>query len=498
MPKGVIYSHPYFLFMLNKLLFILLVGAFGLNSAQAQSGKIVTIKGYAPAYVGKKIEVHEIEDYLTNKLSLSASTVVQKDSTFKLQFFAEETQKVLIKAGKNTGFIYIEPAGEYAIYIPEKDKYAPYRPSGNIIEIAFGELDSTDINYKILGFERWIDEFMARNYYSKKGGGLEFSKQLDDFKTNIEKAYKSDTSTYFKTFVKFTVASLDDVPNAAGRNKYEKHDYYIKYAPVYYKNDAYMNYIISFYDHLTPRLSTDVNQQVYQAVLESSPMKMMQALGGEYTLINLRLREFVMIKALSEVYYSGDFPQTNIITILDSLASKSLFEANSPIAQNTIDRLTDCVPGSKAPDFVLQGEERKMKTLNSFADKHVYLHFFDPSDNKSVNELQLLNSLNQKYGNEIQFVSIYVNKDEYTEKERLALESINWEKHGLDENNSIFKKYRIETFPTYVLIDAFGYVVAAPALSPTPNGQYETIESTFYSIQKVVDESKTIKNEGIH
>jgi hypothetical protein len=112
-----------------------------------------------------------------------------------------------------------------------------------------------------------------------------------------------------------------------------------------------MSYISDFYQNLIPRLSNEVNQSVYEGVLKSSPTLVMHALGGDYTLINLRIRELVMIKALSEVYNSSDFPQTNVATILDSLSNKCLFQANQEIAKNLYHRVTALVPGGKAPEI---------------------------------------------------------------------------------------------------------------------------------------------------
>ena len=109
------------------------------------------------------------------------------------------------------------------------------------------------------------------------------------FKTNVEKAYKQDTSQFFKTFVRFTIAGLDNVNHSAERNRYEKHDFYIKHTPVQYHNDAYMSYVVKFYQEMIPRLSAATNEAVYTGVLKSSPTEVMKALGTEYTMINLRV-----------------------------------------------------------------------------------------------------------------------------------------------------------------------------------------------------------------
>lgn len=447
-----------------------------------------TIRGTAPAYVGKTIEVFAIDDYFSYHESLLASTQVQADSTFVLYLDNNITRKVIVKSTNNRGFLYIQPNGKYTIFFPEKDKYDPYKPSGNNVEIAFYNLDSTDINYKILGFQRWMDRFIGNNYHLKSVKPIEFSEALDLFKTNVEKAYTNDTNSYLKTYIRFSIASLDNIQFAGERNRYEKHDFYIKHTPVQYQNDGYMEYISDFYQEMMPRLPNETNESVFTGVLKSSPTLIMRALGTEYTLINLRIREMIMIKSLSEVYNAGNYPQTNIITILDSVASHSLFAANAEIAKNLRDRLLELVPGGEAPDFVLSSAQSP-KTLADFKGKHLYLHFFDPNSVNNQKEISLLRNYVEKYSHCVKIVTVYKESDVSTDAAKEKLNEIGWDKYELPASNSIWKNYRIETFPQYCLIDAMGYIVASPALGPTPNGQYETIDQTFFQLQKAWTEA---------
>jgi hypothetical protein len=197
-----------------------------------------------------------------------------------------------------------------------------------------------------------------------------------------------------------------------------------------------------------------------------------------------------MIKALSEEFFSKDFPQTNILTVLDSVANHSLFAANGILAKNMIDRLTELAPGGKAPDLVLTSDKGEIITLSSLPIKHVYLHFYDPSSKKSTQELEPLKKLYETYKDEVTFITIYPEK-EYT-KETLDkfITTIPWNTCKTAETNPIWKNYKVATYPLYVLLDAYDYVVAAPALTPLPDGQYQTIDKTFFFIQKTTKEMK--------
>lgn len=469
----------------------------------AQSSNAVTIKGYAPSYIGEAIQVMQIEDYFSKKESKIATTTVENDSTFNVSFSIEETQKIVIYAGKNNSHIYIQPGGIYNLYLPKEDKYGLPNPNGSSIEATFLDLDTSDINFKILQFERWNDEFISNYYHLRKKYPADFAKRLDQFKTNVEKYYNwqdssgiavSNAGTYFQTYVRFSIATLDNIQFAASRNRNEKHDFYIKYAPVAYKNDAYMHYISTFYEKMIPRLSMETGNRVYLGLLKSSPTLIMRALGGEYTLINMRIRELVMVKALSEQYFENQFPQTNILAVLDSVAQHSLFAANGIFAKNMIDRLTELVTGGQAPNFVLFTDKKLPKTLENFKNKYLYIHFYDPTNARNVLEIDPLLKIYETYKHEIEFITVYEGKKGEIATTDENLNRIPWQKFKEEKSNPIWKNYKVVNLPSYVLIDRFGYVVSAPALGPMPDSNYKTIDETFFHIQKAVKEQKRIRN----
>lgn len=471
-------------------LFLTFLFPFFINTIAAQSDNIVKIEGFAPDYIGQAVQLNEIEDYFSMKESTIASATVQSDSTFSLIFNVEETQKAIIRIGNNRSFIYTQPGGNYSIYFPEKDKYAPYRPAGNQVEITFFDLDSADVNYKILGFNRWLDNYLAINYADHLKNPVEFSKNMDNFKEAAEKYYLKDTGKYIFDYVRFTIANtVDNIQQSANRNRYEKHDFYLKFQPVRYKNDAYMDYFKNFYKGMMPTIPMEVNNRVYLGLLKSSPTLIMNALGLEYTLVNMRIRELVMIEMLSELYYSPEYPQTNIITVLDSVKNHALFDANKVVAKNMISRLTEATSGGKAPQFVVKTTREASKGLSDYKEKYLYIHFFDPSSEKCKIEIPILKELHRKYQKDITFLTI-CKESSVKENNRQVLNELTWDVAILPDNYSVWGNYKVATFPTYVLIDPYSYIVQAPALGPQPNNLYETIDKVFFNIQKALKENE--------
>lgn len=245
-----------------------------------------------------------------------------------------------------------------------------------------------------------------------------------------------------------------------------------------------MDYIGNFYQQMIPRLTNVANEAVYEGVLKSSPSEVMNALGQEYTLINLRIREMVMLKSLAEMYYSDRFPQTNILTLMDSVEAHAMFETNSIIAKNLKYRLTQLAPGAKAPNFVLSKEGEPARTLLKYQNKYLYLHFFDPSSIENRKEIPLLKDIYLRYSPYIEFVTIYKSGDSLTADGEAILKKLPWKSYAVSKESPIWKNYRVESYPYYTLIDGTGNIVSSPSLGPTPNGEYKTIDQTFFYIKK--------------
>ncbi len=476
---------------MKKLLFFFLTSIICVSQLFAQD--IVTLKVYAPTYIGQMVQLNGIEDYLTLTETPLATSEVAKDSMFTIHTHIPETQKVMLRVGKNSAFMYMQPGGNYEVYFPDKERREPLRPMGNKVEVTLYNLDSTDVNYQILGFNRWLDNFLYLNFKKSKTDGVSYNKALDEFKNQIANYYQKDTGKYIFDYVRFSIATLDDLPQIGNRNKFEKHDFYLKYQPLKYQNDAYMDYFNTYYSGVVNSLPLERNNEVYMAVVKASPSLIMSALGKEYTLVNTRIRELVMIKALGEMYYQKDFPQTSVLAVLDSIQHYAKFEAHKPIAKNMIERLTAISSGGKAPDFVLTSDKGEKKALNDYKGKYLYLQFIDPSVDQATIELQLLENLQKKYHQYVEFVTISM-KSTVTEAAKNRLKDVRWEHFVVDDfYTNIWKNYKVESFPYYVLIDAQGYVVQAPALTPKANALYETIDRTFFEIKKAVDAEKERK-----
>src|SRR5690606_6889956 len=167
----------------------------------------------------------------------------------------------------------------------------------------------------------------------------------------------------------------------------------------------------------------------------------------------------------------------------DSVQHHALFKIHGTIAKNTIARLTEAATGGKAPDFTVK-TATGLKNLSDYKGRYLYIHFFNPSSEKSKMELPVLQNLYKKYGKEIIFLTIS-KESHVNEGNKNSLKELPWE-HAIvpDNYTTLWENYHVGTFPMYVLIDPYAYIVQSPALGPLPNNLYETIDKVFFEIQK--------------
>mgnify|MGYP000515752670 CR=1 FL=1 len=125
------------------------------------------IVGAALKASNQYVYVSEIEDYITNSESIIYTTTVNERGQFVIDLEDIGLRKIVIRIKNSFAELYIQNNTTYYIEFPQESIDVINYFSGSETEILFFNLDSTDINYKILGFEAWMDDEMADLYILK-------------------------------------------------------------------------------------------------------------------------------------------------------------------------------------------------------------------------------------------------------------------------------------------------------------------------------------------
>lgn len=466
---------------MKKIIYILLF-LLSFNFSIAQSDSIV---GYAPDFLGQKVTLYTIDDYLTmTRVKLSEGEVSLKDSIFRLINPVKFTVKAFVEIDNTESEIYLQPNQSYTIGYPKPQNFTASFVNQKVETVFYG-LDSTDINYKVLQYNQWLDKYIF--YHQKDIIQNGFAPYLDTFKIYAYKAYKNEKNSYFLNYVRYNIAMMEQVKKNR-KNKNAKLNTYLEYIkpyPVFTYNDQYMKFIKSFYPKDFEGFLPNLKASILLAIDHASPTRLMKALGQDYFLQKTNLRELIMVNMLGNSYYKRGFDRKNILTILDSVSRFAIYKPNAIASKNMIKYLTKIEKGYPAPQFTII-QQNDTITLSKYKGKFLYINFFASWDENSVKEMKIINELKNKYGNYVDFLSLNTDKtkqefDNYKNQNK----NYNWDIIYIGKNSDILNQYNVKTIPAYFLINPDGFIALSPALSPSPNGQYKSIENIFEYIKSV-------------
>ena len=440
------------------------------------------IYGSTPTESNQFVFVFAIEDFLTGAESIIHTTTVNEKGQFLIELEDQGIRKIVIRIKNSYTQLYIQNNSTYYIEFPEESIDVINYFTGSETEILFFNLDSTDINYKILGFEAWMDDEMADLYLLKDVEPVKFIDGVLKFKAQVQSEYANDTSSYFKDYVKYSLGiNIDNIYYFGAPSKITKYNFFIKNNPILYQNPAYMGYINDFYDKYLFQLNNDIRTPLIQSVYDKNAFNMVKAISFDSLIPSQEFAELIALKIIQQEYKSNRLPKNNLILLTQQIRNNSTNSQNKVIAENLIDDFYTIIEGDAFPIMNLTKEIQLKPAIN----RYLYLHFVDPENPNSLSEISALRRLYEKYNTHIDFVSIYINQGVVSsEFAQRVISGIKWEVYGLNYEHPIWRSLNIGSFPYYILVKDNLKIIGLPALGPTPNGVYETIEKTFYDIQK--------------
>ena len=447
------------------------------------------IDGFAPDFIGKEVIMYTYSDYITlTKVKIGEGTVSPTDSSFKMEYNVKQTIKAIIEIGNTEAEIYLSPETDYQIFYKKKEN-SPTAFAKQKASTFFKNLDTSDINYKVLVYHNWLDEFLYVHQNDIVKHGL--APYVDTFKLYAYNAYADEKNTYFVNYVRYHIAQLErsKISSQSKKAKYVSYLQYVEPFPVYPYNDQYMSFIKSYYSNDFKSFHTQFQAEIILAIDASSPSRLMSVMHRDPLYKKDELRELMMVNMLGNAYYKRQYSRTNIQTMLDSVMRYAKFQENGIAAKNMLTYLTKIEAGYPAPTISLIDNHGDAIDWGKYKDKFIYVSFFTTWSPEAVKEMKLMEDLYLRYSDYIEFVSFCVDKDSTAFKRFLTEnQSITWPIIYLGEEHQVTKDFNVLTAPYYILIDQEGYIAMAPAKGPAPDGVYETIDKTFRYIRSQLRE----------
>lgn len=435
-----------------------------------------TIIGFAPQFKQQRFFLWKEADFLSKKKTIVSETLVDSQGVFQFKIPPGAIEKYTVGTEQLNGYLLVQNGAKYQLeFIADSPQSKSYSIQEEI-ELTFIDLDSNDINFKILGFEAWIDEQLSELHFERLSEG-EMLRKITLLKLTVVKDASTDTCSYFRDYLKYSIANIiDNLKYMGAPTQQELYKTYLYQQPIQYHVTHYTEFFEKYYDQFISQMEVVDAAEIFRAYAALNFQQQDSIIARHCCTGDAALRSLINLYMLKQAIYGNFIPKSVIKANLQLQCQASVFQAHQIIAANLLQKFSGLETGDAFPfsplKFVPSGE------------KPVYIHAFNPSNIRCIQEITALKKLNASYGSKIDFLTLYVEKSMLNESEQKALNQITWKKIALTEDDDYWKTLGVSSFPYYLLVDKEGNLLSAPALSPSPNGKYETIEKSFFDLTK--------------
>ena len=443
--------------------FVLFFPIFGISQP-------VKITGTALGAEGKSVHLFVTKDFITFLEEEVAKARIDSIGQFFLTLDITHTVSASLSIDFHRVEMFLEPGKSYQIEIAPMNynstiEVNPFIQSENL-KVDFRNEDPEELNALIQQFDILHSNFLLKHFndlYRDRNVAL-----LDTFRFEIVTSFRTTQNKYFAIYIRYKMAALEQIAKAFGPSQLAKR--YFSDSPVLYENVEYMNFFNQYFTKYMTAISRSLKFIDYEKILKgpSGYETMMKALEADTLLKNHQLRELVMLKGLKEMYNLSGYDKESILALLKTVASKSKYPDNRVIAENISKVLTYLQSGTPAPGFTLQDRNRKTVTLTGLKGKPVLLSFWTTYCQGCLSEMEVMKSMNTKYGNKINFVSICADREFMKMLFFIDLKKdFTWTFLHIGDQLELLKEYDVRSYPLFVLIDGSGNIYSYPADFPS-------------------------------
>lgn len=437
-------------------------------------------------FVGKTVNLIEYTDYVTLNYRVLQSTEIDSSGNFYFDYDISETQQAIIQIEYLIGIIYLEPNQKYSIKFPPKSEDGTYKLTRNNVNIIFDSIPLNDINGLILEFDRMYDQFLQDNRYNV--GKKIFHVKLDTFKIAVQNQFEGVRNSYFKNYVRYSIADLELVSPSSHLkvNKLGLYNTHIINKKINTKHHAQMRFLLNFYEKTLNNQIGKVGSKI-TAILQEKPsyVALDTLLEKDYFFKMKSIRELVIAENLYSLYYNQNYSPIVMLELLKEAELKGTNEDLKLMTGQIVKNITKLIPGSTPEPIRLLNSNKEVISTANFKGKYVYINFWAIWNKESQAEMDVFTKLQEEYGSMIEFVSINIDAN-YRKFESYCATHPNYDWNMLyyGGQSNLLDEFNIYSIPHYVLLDKEGKILQAPASKPIPNGQNLSIEKLFFDLRK--------------
>ena len=422
------------------------------------------------------LDIYQIDNHLSRQKTWLQHVSPDSMGIFNAQLDLQEISTLQICGSNKCALFYTQPNGRYLIELPEVAQQTFYNQDQQELELLFYRLDTNDINYRILGFEAWMDNYIADIYQLKDIRSNEFILKVLAFKAETAMVYGEESNAFLRDYIKYSVGlTIDNFSVIGGPSKDDKYNFYLQTDSVDYTQPKLIEYAQLFYENYDSQVELKVRNAIDISIQANSLDGLIKALEQDPYIHNAAWAEFVALEVIIEGEQANRIPKDLALDLLLALSKngqqKGLRDAATYFWLEK-SKLSNGQYWSKS--YV-----EKQLGLRLEPNQYVYLHHYIPGNQKCITEMAALKRLAQRYQNKVQIISFVQADAVWTNADKKAFEGANWQRLDLPKTATLWQQLGWKSSPAYILLDPQLKVLYLDALGPLPNARTQTIDLIF-------------------
>lgn len=468
--------------MPKLIFFILFLASFQLGASNFNT----TIRGKVPGAENRVIRLYAFKNLITTSPVKIAQDTIRPSSEFRFNLLLNkgDVKVVYFAVEKYSSFdLYVEEGKSYFLefekldYLNQDQLYSPFSFNSPVLNFSLPK-NENELNRQIWRLTNEIIVFSEENI-------LEIVQtrnpnKIEVFKNRIDSIFKVDKrSKYFNDFIEYAIADIEYNSGLYHRKYFV--DKYFNNRPFLYNNPAFMAFFNSFFDkyinmHNLRMFSNDLQNNIGK---ETNYTALLDSLGKDPLLVNIVVREMVLIKNIHQMYYDNFFSKKSLTDFMKEINQKSRYTEHKEIASQIRDEFLREQLHNFKPSLHLKQADGLYIDLEEFRGVYTYLLFFTTSCLECVMEFNALNNLYPKLKDEVNFIGVSMDVSFLNFFYFMKESKYPWHFGNFDKEFDVEDEWRIRLFPHAVLIDQNGNVVNENAPLPT-----EMLENYLFKLLK--------------
>lgn len=399
-------------------------------------------------------------DMLTGEQTAVDETKSDADGNFNIDAHIDEIVMAQLAVDLERVDILLKPNANYdvEIVIPEqKDDVSYYERQTPTLKM--NNADDGELYYQYFMSNRIIDDFLLNNF-DKIYRGRQLS-LIDSVDVEIEKYLGVVNSDFVKENIRYRKASIQMMFNKSR----VKEQCFAK-QEILYSHPAYMNLFQElFTDYLTSKqFSRSELIRFLRVDYDRFVSYLMQ--NDVFLAENKDLAELIVAYNLRRMYYEMPDDKKLFLDRIKYLSQNATNQRNRTLITDMLKQIEHLSFNSEAPDFSFYDRNGNVVKLSDYKDKIVLLQFVNKVSSMTDYQFEVLKEYSNQFQDTVQIVTV-ATEDCFEDYEKLFdSKSYHWDLLNLGDDILLLEKYRIRTFPDYVILGKNGKVGMAPAPAP--------------------------------